>query len=342
VSGQRAPMRQERRDPGGPWLVFDVGGTNLRAARFQPETVELSALVRRTSPSHWTLPGSTARHIQERLLEAMQELASAIAAHEPPAVLAVAFPGPIDPEGIALSAPTLWGDGDSRPFPVRRELQRLWPTSRVFVVNDVTAAGYRYLRGPGEDFCIVTVSSGIGLKIFVAGRPVVGAAGRGGEIGHVRVDFSPTAPFCDCGGQGHLGAIASGRGALQTALRLARQGDASFSDSLLGRRLQGDLAGLDNRALVDAFRSGDPWASDLIRRVAQPLGQALAAIHMALGIERFVIIGGFALALGEAYRRELVRAAQDSCWRLGQDWETMISSAKRTTGPVCSARGAVP
>jgi glucokinase len=140
----------------------------------------------------------------------------------------------------------------------------------------------------------------------------------------VRVDYSPTAPVCDCGGQGHLGAIASGRGALLTARRLAQEGGAGFAGSLLGRRLQGDLTGLDNQALAEAFRSGDPWAGGLIRRVAQPLGQALAALHVALGVERFVIIGGFALALGEGYCRELVLAAQDSCWRLGQDWETMI------------------
>jgi glucokinase len=308
-----------------PWLVFDIGGTSSRAARFHPETETLSAPLRRPSPSHWVLPGRPARHIQDRLLEAMQEMAVTIAGHEPPAVLAVAFPGPIDPQGNALSAPTLWGDGGPRPFPLHRELQRLWPASRVFVLNDVTAAGYRYLHGSAEDFCIVTVSSGIGLKVFVGGRPVVGAAGRGGEIGHVRVDFSPTAPVCDCGGQGHLGAIASGRGALLTARRLAQEGGTSFADSLLGRRLQGDLAGLDNQALVEAFRGGDPWAGELIRKVARPLGQALAALHVALGVERFLIVGGFALALGEGYRRELVLAAQDSCWRLGQDWETMIA-----------------
>jgi glucokinase len=107
--------------------------------------------------------------------------------------------------------------------------------------------------------------------------------------------------------------------------------------------LRGDLAGLDNRSLVDAFRSGDPWAGDLIRSVAQPLGQALAAIHVALGIERFVIVGGFALALGEGYRRELVRAAQDSCWRLGQDWEIMISlgEADDTAGLLGAGRCAL-
>jgi glucokinase len=341
--GLRESPMNERLVPGGPWVVFDIGGTSLRAARFHPETETLSASVRRTSPSHWTLPGRAARHIQARLFGAIQESVTAIAAGAPPAVLAVAFPSPIDADGNALSAPTLWGDGHPLPFPVRRELLRLWPTSRVIVVNDVTAAGYRYLRDPAEDFCIVTVSSGIGSKVFVGGRAVVGAAGRGGEIGHWRVDFSPAAPRCDCGGQGHLGAVASGRGALQTALRLARQGDPGFSGSLLGRRLQGDLTGLDNEALADAFRRGDAWTVELIRRVAQPLGQALAAVHVALGIERFVIVGGFALALGEGYRRQLVQAAQDSCWPLGQDWETMLvlGEAEDTAGLIGAGRYAL-
>jgi C7-cyclitol 7-kinase len=318
-------MTQSENSHRGYWLAFDIGGTSLRAARFHPETETLSAVVRRTSPSHWTLPGSPARYIQERLLEAVQEVVAAIASHEPPAVLAVAFPGPIDSEGNALSAPTLWGEGDVRPFPVLRELQRLWPASRVVVLNDVTAAGYRYLRDSAEDFCIVTVSSGIGMKVFVSGQPVLGVAGRGGEIGHLRVDFSPSAPLCDCGGQGHLGAIASGRGALQVAMHLARQDPTSFSESLLGQRLHGDLASLETQTLVGAFRSGDSWTANLIRRVAQPLGQTLAAIHVALGIERFIVYGGFALALGEAYRRQLVLAARESCWQLGQDWERMIA-----------------
>jgi glucokinase len=50
----------------------------------------------------------------------------------------------------------------------------------------------------------------------------------------------------------------------------------------------------------------------------------LAAVHLSMGVERFVIIGGFALALGEPYRLELVRAAATCGWRMGQDWNSMI------------------
>jgi C7-cyclitol 7-kinase len=318
-------VQQPQAHPGAEWvLVFDIGGTSLRAARFHRATGKLTDLQNRATPSHWTMPHATARDIQARLLDEMQKLSRCIFGDESPPVLSVAFPGPIDSRGQALSAPTVWGDRETAPFPVRKELQRLWPQSRVIVMNDVTAAGYRYLQNGAGDFCIVTVSSGIGLKMFVNGRPLLGAGGRGGEIGHVRVDFSDSAPRCDCGQLGHLGAVASGRGALEAARQRAGDPGGGFSGSALGRSVSGDLNHLDNPAIVAAFLDGDPWTSRLIADVAAPLGRMLAALHSAAGIERFVIIGGFALALGEKYRAELVRAAESACWNLGQDWNAMI------------------
>jgi glucokinase len=58
--------------------------------------------------------------------------------------------------------------------------------------------------------------------------------------------------------------------------------------------------------------------------MARPLGQVLATIHLTLGIERFVIVGGFALALGPAYRALLVEAATSCCWSLSGHWDEMI------------------
>jgi predicted NBD/HSP70 family sugar kinase len=191
-------------------------------------------------------------------------------------------------------------------------------------MNDVSAAGYRYLHDPGEDFCIVTVSSGIGNKVFLRGHPMVGPGGRGGEIGHVQVDFSPDAPLCDCGALGHLGAIASGHGTLAMARRFAQRGPEAFARSRLGQRFAGHLDALENPDIVEAFHAEDAWTLNLIHHVARPLGQMLAAIHLGVGIERFVLIGGFALALGEPYRREVARAASSCEWGIGQDWQTML------------------
>jgi C7-cyclitol 7-kinase len=91
--------------------------------------------------------------------------------------------------------------------------------------------------------------------------------------------------------------------------RLAELGTDGFANSLLGARFRANLNALTNADIVDAFRSGDPWTRELIRKIARPLGQMLAAVHLSMGVERFVIIGGFALAPGDEYRLELVRSA---------------------------------
>jgi glucokinase len=195
----------------------------------------------------------------------------------------------------------------------------------VHLLNDVTAAGYRYVEPDLQDFCLVTVSSGIGNKVFLRGSPVTGPGGRGGEIGHLRVDLSDNALRCDCGMSGHLGAVASGRGALSLALCLAREAPREFASSSLARACDPDHPAFDTEALAAAFRSGDAWAARVIDRVAAHLGYVLAAIHAAVGIERFILIGGFAFGLGEQYRRRVAEAAATSGWDLGQRWSSMIS-----------------
>jgi 2-epi-5-epi-valiolone synthase len=304
-------------------LVFDVGGTNLRAALYHPVSNSLSQIMSRPTPNHWTMPGSTIAEISKRLLEEMRALSIDVLEDRQPSTVSVAFAGPTDLQGKVLAAPTVWGASE-QSIDLVPELATFWPSARIALLNDISAAGYSYLRDEFEDFCIVTVSSGIGNKVFVKGNPLTGPAGRGGEIGHVQVDFSPDAPVCDCGGQGHLGAISSGRGTLAMARRLAELGPDDFANSLLGRRFRANVNTLTNADIVTAFRLGDSWSTELIRKVALPLGQMLAALHLSMGVERFVIVGGFALALGEQYRLELVRSAANCGWLMGQDWNSMI------------------
>jgi C7-cyclitol 7-kinase len=198
------------------------------------------------------------------------------------------------------------------------------PDARLLILNDVTAAGFRYLSHPDESLCVVTVSSGIGHKVFAQGRPVVGPGGRGGEIGHLQIDCSLDAPVCDCGHRGHLGALASGRASRYQMLRLAHEDPGSFSESLLAARYGSDPAAIQNEHVVAAFHQRDAWTERLIGRMAEPLGFALAAIHLTVGVERFVLIGGFALALGPPYRSFVAAAAARYGWDLGLDWNCAV------------------
>lgn len=286
-------------------LVFDIGGTKTRAGVFDSRSSALVRSATAATPNHLDHPGASFEELRERLLAVMRGLASELLGNGTIEAVNVAFAGPVDPAGCVLAAPTIWGSRQSAPLRLDRELHALWPQARVSLFNDVTAAGYRYRRGRDDDFCIVTVSSGIGNKVFVQGKPLLGKNGAGGELGHWRVDESPVAPICECGGRGHLGAVASGRAVLETA-----------------RVIKG--AKLTSRELVAAFLREEPWAVRTIQHGAAPLGSALAAVHLALGIERFVLVGGFALALGERYRAQVAQAAQARAWTGVADWNSRV------------------
>ena len=293
-------------------LVFDVGGTKVRAAIYDVDTDELGPVLRRPAPNFLLWPDLTPRALCERFYDELTHCAEQLQAANPTHV-AVAFPGPVSPRGVALHAPTLWGASSSNE-PVLQRLRQVWPQARIIVVNDLTAAGYCFLRRDDEDFCVITVSSGIGHKVFIGGAPALGPEGRGGEIGHWRIDMDPDAPRCDCGGQGHLGAVASGRASRWQAEQLATKDQVAFLDSSLGRTLKGDLNGLTNEQLVACFHEGDAWTGDLVRQMAIPLARAIAAIHVAVGTGRFVITGGFAHALGAPYVELLQKLARQYCW----------------------------
>src|SRR5207245_10132307 len=57
---------------------------------------------------------------------------------------------------------------------------------------------------------VLAPGTGFGAGIGLEGRPVRGAAGFGGELGHVPVKFD--GPRCWCGLRGCLAFYASGRG----------------------------------------------------------------------------------------------------------------------------------
>jgi C7-cyclitol 7-kinase len=300
-----------------PILVVEVGGTTLRAACFDPATRTLLRRQTMPTPNHL---GGEAHHVQ--VLEAMRDAATRALGGQAPSAVAVAYPGPLDSTGRVLAAPTVLG-AVAEPLALQIACEELWPRARVHTMNDVTAAGYRYVAAGERDFAVVTVGSGVGHKLFLDGRPRVGPAGRGGEIGHLRLDFSSDAPPCECGGRGHLGGLASGRATVAAARRAAAAEPERYAASFLARAAT-SASDVDGVALAAAFHADDPFTVDVVRGCVRYLGQALAAIHVDSGVELFILVGGLAIALGDAYRRLVVTACAEACWEIGQDWDSMV------------------
>ena len=299
------------------YVVADIGGTSLRIGRMAPGDQRATAVKRVATEGLGRYPQESAARLQRRVMNQLSErIGSFIAALEGPAPSAVglSFAGPITEDGTALAAPTIWGARDGEPARVRvgAELARQLGIE-VVAVNDMTAAAWRYAEIETEPFSLYTISSGVGNKVFYDGKVLLGPGANGGELGHWMVDTSPDAPACDCGGLGHLGAIASGRGVLAAARRAAAADPAWFAASSLAAAFDGEPARMTNEELAKAIRAGDAFATYVMRRSLRPLASAVSALFTAIGVRRHLFIGGFALAVGPRFTELL----GDELTRLG-------------------------
>ncbi|WP_051845185.1 ROK family protein [Streptomyces globisporus] len=288
--------------------VMDVGGTTLRVGTFDVRGGgRLSDVARMRVDGMDRHPGTPVPVLQRQVVDQIVREAKRRAGARPgaaPAALAVAFAGPVARDGTVLGAPTVWGGGGD-PLPLQEVLgARL--SVPVLVVNDLTAAAWRYGTESTVPFCLLTVSSGIGNKVFRDGDVLLDAEGHGGELGHWTCDRSPDAPLCDCGGRGHLGAIASGRGVLAAVRRAAAADPAGYARSAPARAGAADPRFLGNPEIAEAVRNGDPFTTAVLRSTLVHLAAAVGAVFASIGIRRYVLMGGFALAIGERYRELLV------------------------------------
>lgn len=278
--------------------VLDVGGTTLRSAIFNGATGVLG-VVRRTPTAGAT--GADDGTGQGRVVQQIVDTVSALVdAGADTAV--VAFAGPVTAGGVVLAAPTVAGKR-WHPMDLQAHLVQHCGIA-VIVLNELTAAAWRYRQTEQRPFCVITVSSGIGNKVVWGDQVLIDPAGHGGEIGHWQVDRNPDAPVCECGGRGHLGAIASGRGTQARARTEAVRNPAGFEISSLATMNHPD--GITTHNLVRAVRAGDEFATKVVQKGTAALAAAITMMFTSIGVRRFLLIGGFAQALGPRYL-ELLR-----------------------------------
>lgn len=282
-------------------IVVDFGGTHWRAA-----VAEDGQLVSSIHRGNVTARGEEADAAASwrGILTAISAYVASVEGDVPPdAPLVVSVPGPVSSSGAMLDAPTFAGDDHAVPD-LRAALGMMTGRTAV-LLNDMSAAAWRFARQlPAERFLVVTISSGIGSKIVDRARPhaVLDDVPYAGEIGHLTVDTSPDAARCDCGGRGHLGAIASGRGVIRMAQRRAAEDPWRFLESLCVTRFGASLHELSNEEhLVPALLEGDGWATEVLEECVRPLAQVILTTVVAMGLEKVVVTGGFAQALGEVY-----------------------------------------
>jgi N-acetylglucosamine repressor len=185
--------------------------------------------------------------------------------------------------GIGIGAPGLV---DSRSGTVRWAVNLDWANLPlgdliakrfgvpVVVANDSQAAAVAELMfGPlprPANLIVVRVGRGVGAGVILDGRLYQGDGSGAGEIGHTV--YQAGGRPCRCGRTGCLETIVSTR-AMVAAAHAARPAIS------------------DERALFEAFCSGDPAVREVIVAAARTLGLAIGALIGALNVNTILLVG---------------------------------------------------
>lgn len=205
--------------------------------------------------------------------------------------IGICSPGPLDPaSGIVLNPPNVpcW-----RNFPLAEETERAFGIP-ARLDNDANAAGLaEVLWGAARGYRYVfyaTLGTGIGSGIVIDGQIYHGRTGSAAEGGHVTIDYN--GPRCGCGKRGCIEALCSGTAIARRAQEKLATAGAD------GRRLvelAGGAAGAVRTEHVgQAWREGDPLATDILRETARLLAVWMGNFVDILDPDILVVGGGVA------------------------------------------------
>jgi glucokinase len=262
-------------DVGRPVLALDIGGTKLAVAVVTADGAVHGLRIRPTRREEG--PHAVIRGLFDMGHEAVAE-----AGLGPVGAVGIACGGPLDASsGLLQSPPHLPGWVDIPIGPMATEEFGV----PFALENDATAAvvaEHRYGAGRGlRSLVYLTVSTGVGGGVILENRLHRGAAGNGGELGHVTVCRGGRP--CSCGRRGCIEAYASGTSIAERAAEA------------LTERPDSVLATLRTVTAADvsaAAAEGDPLAVRLWAETTELLGNAVTDLVNVLEPELVVLGGG--------------------------------------------------
>jgi glucokinase len=208
--------------------------------------------------------------------------------------IGIACPGPLDPfTGTLDEIGTLVGwKGGNLVVELEREF-----AVRVAVENDADAAALAEAKlGPANSsgcFIYITVSTGIGGGIILAGEIYRGVAGAHPELGHQVID--PSGPRCYCNARGCWESLASGS-----------------AMSAWMREQQPDRAPLTAEEICLLAQAGDMVARRAVEREGYYLGLGLANL-ITLFAPGAIALGGGVMKSSSLFLDRARNVIRDVC-----------------------------
>jgi len=242
----------------------DLGGTTVKLAFFD-ESGQMRA--------KWEIPTVTENGGSQILPDIAAAVLGYLAQNgiEKENILGIGIgvPGPVDQKGIVPACDNLgWGRVD-----VEKQLQALTGLP-VKAGNDanMAALGECWKGSGSHNMVLITLGTGVGGGIILDGKPLVGANGAAGEIGHIVLNRDET-KVCGCGKRGCAEQYCSATG----LVRMAKNYPTA-------------------KAVFDAAHSGDEAAQRVLEQYYAYLAELIANVCIVLNPEKIVIGGGVSKA----------------------------------------------
>ncbi len=300
---------------------IDVGGTTVKCGLFTENGEALDK---------WEIPTDTADN-GCRILKDIADTILARCAEKSidksmVSGIGIAVPGPVLKNGDVPFAVNLhWG------YTKVGQIMEEYTGIPTVTGNDANVAALGELWCGGgrgtEDMVMITLGTGVGGGVIINGRMVSGVHGAGGEIGHMCID--PVDPeACNCGNHGCLEQKASATG----IVRLAREELAhAKKETVLCAET------VTAKDVFDAYAKNDPVAENVVKKMADYLGRAMAAIAATIDPEKFVIGGGVSKA-GQPLI-DAIRTSYDSyCFPACKEAQIVLAELGNDAGIFGSAR----
>jgi len=245
-------------------IGFDIGGTAVKGGC-------LDADGRILHEDQWPTPMAA-----DELVDLLASRARAWGAFD---AVGVACAGIIDgTAGVVVTSPNLptWSRVPLAEK-VRRELD--CPVSVLNDANAFTLAEARRGAGRGcQSLVGISLGTGIGGGVILAGEIWEGVHGYAGEPGHMVLQLD--GPLCVCGNHGCFEAL------IGTAGILGRYRDLGGTQTTVSG------APVRPKDIAERAEGGEDAAMKTFRETGRILGIGIASINQLLDVDRFVIGGG--------------------------------------------------
>jgi predicted NBD/HSP70 family sugar kinase len=179
--------------------------------------------------------------------------------------------------------------------PVKKVLEEAFDMP-VYLDNDSRAMAYgEFHFGKLKDekeVLVLNLDYGLALGIFVNGKPVFGASGYAGELGHI--PLFENEKICFCGKKGCMETEASGRALIDWIVQEMKEGSNSkLADILRSKGI------VELEDVVDAAVKGDNLALEGISTIAGKIGRGLA-VTINLFNPQLIVISGALSKVGDS------------------------------------------